>query len=55
MKIAIATRSYTMISGHAGQARHWLLYDLSRHHAGKLLPAPQRIERNRPATTVFPS
>lgn len=27
MKIAIATKDYTHVSGHAGQARHWLVYD----------------------------
>ena len=27
MKIAIATNDYTRVAGHAGQARHWLLYD----------------------------
>jgi predicted Fe-Mo cluster-binding NifX family protein len=27
MKIAIATNDYTHVAGHAGQARHWLLYD----------------------------
>jgi len=27
MKIAIATNDYTQVSGHAGQARDWLLYD----------------------------
>ena len=27
MKIAIATNDYTHVAGHAGQARHWLIYD----------------------------
>src|SRR5574343_438478 len=44
MKIAIATKDFTAVSGHAGQARHWLLYDLSEHHASRLLPAPVRID-----------
>lgn len=44
MKIAIATKDYTAVSGHAGQARHWLLYDLSAHRAGQLLPAPRFVE-----------
>jgi hypothetical protein len=26
MKIAIATDNYTRVAGHAGKARHWLLY-----------------------------
>ena len=44
MKIAIATQDFAKVSGHAGQARQWLLYDLSQHHANRLLPAPQRID-----------
>lgn len=44
MKIAIATRDYTEVSGHAGQTRHWLVYDLSTHRPGQLLPAPRVIE-----------
>ncbi|WP_374342260.1 NifB/NifX family molybdenum-iron cluster-binding protein [Azonexus sp.] len=44
MKIAIATRDFSTVSGHAGQARQWLLYDLSEHRAGRLLPAPRRVE-----------
>ncbi len=44
MKIAIATKDFTTVSGHAGQARHWLLYDLSQHRSSQLLPAPQRID-----------
>lgn len=44
MKIAIATQDFIEVSGHAGQARQWLLYDLSEHQANRLLPAPQRIE-----------
>lgn len=47
MKIAIATRNYREVSGHAGQCRHWLLYDLSAHRASQLLPAPQQIELQR--------
>lgn len=44
MKIAIATQDFTKVSGHAGQARQWLLYDLTQHHANRLLPVPQRID-----------
>ncbi len=44
MKIAIATRNFSEVSGHAGQARQWLLYDLSQHRASRLLPAPRRVE-----------
>ena len=39
MKIAIATNDYARVSGHAGQARHWLLYD---SYTDPL--EPQRIE-----------
>lgn len=44
MKIAIATKEFTTVSGHAGQTRQWLLYDLSSHRANQLLPAPSRID-----------
>jgi predicted Fe-Mo cluster-binding NifX family protein len=44
MKIAIATSGFTTVSGHAGQTRHWLLYDLSAHRSTQILPAPQRVE-----------
>jgi predicted Fe-Mo cluster-binding NifX family protein len=27
MKIAIATKDFIHVAGHAGQSRHWLLYD----------------------------
>ncbi|HEX6733403.1 MAG TPA: hypothetical protein VF096_01205 [Azonexus sp.] len=47
MKIAIATKQFREVSGHAGQCRHWLLYDLSAHRAGQLLPAPQPVELQR--------
>ena len=44
MKIAIATRDFATVGGHAGQARHWLLYDLARYAPGELLPAPRQID-----------
>ncbi len=44
MKIAIATKDYTAVSGHAGQSRQWLLYDLTKHRSNQLLPAPRRID-----------
>ncbi len=44
MKIAIATKDFTEVSGHAGQTRQWLLYDLSQHQSNQLLPAPKMIE-----------
>jgi predicted Fe-Mo cluster-binding NifX family protein len=44
MKIAIATKDFDTVSSHAGQARQWLLYDLSNHRSNQLLPAPERID-----------
>jgi len=44
MKIAIATKDWLTVSGHAGQARCWLLYDLAPGQADEPLPAPVRIE-----------
>jgi len=44
MKIAIPTKDYTAVSGHAGQTRHWLVFDLSDHRKAQPLPTPQRIE-----------
>jgi predicted Fe-Mo cluster-binding NifX family protein len=41
MKIAIATKDNgTRVSGHAGQARDWLLFDC---HSGAPLPSPTHI------------
>lgn len=39
MKIAIATNDYTHVAGHAGQARHWLLYDSASD-----APEPVRVQ-----------
>jgi predicted Fe-Mo cluster-binding NifX family protein len=44
MKIAIATKDFASVSGHAGQARCWLLYELGDHRADAPLPKPARIE-----------
>ena len=41
MRIAIATKDFTAVSGHAGQARQCLVYDLSQHSASQLLPDPR--------------
>ncbi|MDE2584609.1 MAG: hypothetical protein KGN39_04355 [Betaproteobacteria bacterium] len=41
MKIAIAAKDYATVSSHAGQARHWLLYDCQ---PGQSLPAGERIK-----------
>jgi hypothetical protein len=44
MKIAVPTRDWVAVSGHAGQARCWLVYDLAGQDAGEPLPPPTRIE-----------
>lgn len=44
MKIAIATQHYDTVSGHAGQTRHWLLYDLAAYRPGQAPPEPLRVE-----------
>ncbi len=41
MKIAIATKDFATVSGHAGQARHWLVCDC---RPGEPPPSPQRVE-----------
>jgi predicted Fe-Mo cluster-binding NifX family protein len=41
MKIAIPTKDYQHVSGHAGQSRNWLLFDCQ---PGAPIPAPERIE-----------
>lgn len=40
MKIAIATDDFTVVAGHAGKSRHWLIYDCQ---PDERLPEPQRI------------
>lgn len=44
MKIAVATKDWATVAGHAGQTRYWLLYDLAGLGAGDPMPAPLRIE-----------
>ena len=44
MKIAIATKNWQTVSGHAGKAQNWLLYDLRPGQAADALPPPARIE-----------
>ena len=42
MKIAIATKNgWTEVSGHAGQTRHWLVFDCQ---PGQAKPEPRKIE-----------
>lgn len=40
MKIAIATKRFATVSGHAGQTRDWLVYDCT---PGQALPAAQSL------------
>jgi predicted Fe-Mo cluster-binding NifX family protein len=50
MKIAIPTADWATISGHAGKARCWLLYELRDHRDhrdGAPLSPPARIELTR--------
>ncbi len=44
MKVAIATKDWLTVSGHAGKAHCWLVYDLVPGKAGDPLPPPSRIE-----------
>ncbi len=45
MKIAIATKDWQTVSGHAGKACCWLLYSLAPGMDGMAaLPAPVRVE-----------
>lgn len=44
MKVALSTKNFRAICGHAGQCRHWLIYDLTGHVSGAPLPEPQRVE-----------
>ncbi|MDY0014121.1 MAG: hypothetical protein RBS40_14685 [Rhodocyclaceae bacterium] len=41
MKIAIATKDYATVSGHAGQARHWLVFHCRPGHP---IPPGERVE-----------
>lgn len=44
MRIAVATKDWATVSGHAGQTRCWLLWDLADLRAGDPLPEPSRVE-----------
>jgi predicted Fe-Mo cluster-binding NifX family protein len=44
MKIAISSKDFKTISGHAGQARRWLVYDLTENAASQPLPGAQQLE-----------
>ena len=53
MKIAVPTKDWVAVSGHAGQARCWLVYDLTDQGAGEPLPSP--IARRTGEGTAIPS
>ncbi|WP_294538064.1 hypothetical protein [uncultured Rhodoblastus sp.] len=44
MKIGVATKDWLAVSGHAGKATCWLLYDLAQYRPGEPLPPPTRVE-----------
>jgi len=44
MRIAVATKDWATVSGHAGQTRCWLVWDLAGARAGDPLPEPSRVE-----------
>jgi predicted Fe-Mo cluster-binding NifX family protein len=48
MRIAIASTDWSKVSGHAGRARRWLVYDVG---ADRRLTPPERVEL--PADMVF--
>jgi len=43
MKIALSTKHFKTICGHAGQCRNWLIYDLAGYSGGQPLPEPRQI------------
>lgn len=43
MKIAIATRNFKTLAGHAGKTRHWLIYDFAAPRAADAWPEPTRL------------
>ncbi len=44
MKIAIATKDWLTVSGHAGKTRCWLVYDFAPGRTGEALPPPAQVE-----------
>jgi predicted Fe-Mo cluster-binding NifX family protein len=44
MKIAIATKDWQTVTGHAGKAKCWLVYDLGPAQSRDALPEPSRVE-----------
>lgn len=41
MLVAVASQDFATVTGHAGQARRWLLFRLDE---GAAVPAPERVE-----------
>ena len=44
MKVAVAIKENGEVSGHAGKARHWLMFDLAADDLVKALAEPARLE-----------
>lgn len=42
MKIAVSTKDFETVSGHAGQSRRWLIYEFDP--ASGVLPTPRQVE-----------
>lgn len=50
MKVAVGTKNWTQVNGHAGQTRCWLVWDLAAPELGAGLPEPTRIELSKEQT-----
>jgi hypothetical protein len=44
VKVGIPTKDWVSVSGHAGKALFWLVYDIARPLSDAPLPAPSRVE-----------
>ncbi len=53
MKVAIATKEWKEVSGHAGKAQQWLVYDLADHTPGGALPEPARVTLTKEQTPHY--
>jgi predicted Fe-Mo cluster-binding NifX family protein len=53
MKVAIATKDFGEVSGHAGKAQQWLVYDLAGHRPGGPLPEPARVTLTKEQTPHY--
>lgn len=43
MKVALSTKDFSSICGHAGQCRNWLVYDFAGYTQGQPLPEPEKV------------